>query len=354
MNLQDDNTKELVVELASRQWSQSRISEKTGVPKSTLGDFLRRETYTDWWEERVPHTNTKSSSIKAEGNILPTELQGKWMDEDLEVVTIETTKGEVGDDCTHFVIPDTQVKPNVSLEYLRWVGEYMASRKPDVIIHLGDHADMESLSSYDKGKRSAEGKRVKEDIKSAIQGMNVLLKPIYDLQQEELRQFGKVYYKPRMVLTLGNHEQRINRHVDANPELHGFLSYDDLRYEENGWEVYDFLKPVSVNGVTYVHYMANPMTGKPYGGTAMNILKNVGESFTQGHKQTLDVHTRFLPSSGRQQWSIIAGACYTHEEEYKGYQGNKHWRGVVVKHNVEDGSYNPMFVDLDYLKKRYG
>jgi hypothetical protein len=52
MSLQDDNTKELVVELASRQWSQSRIAEKTGVPKSTLGDFLRRETYIDWWEEQ--------------------------------------------------------------------------------------------------------------------------------------------------------------------------------------------------------------------------------------------------------------------------------------------------------------
>ena len=28
-------------------------------------------------------------------------------------------------------------------------------------------------------------------------------------------------------------------------------------------------------------------------------------------------------------------------------QGNHHWRGVIVKHNVCDGSYNPMFVDID-------
>ena len=163
------------------------------------------------------------------------------------------------------------------------------------IIHIGDHADMPSLSSYDKGKRAAEGKRVKEDIQSAVDGMAALLKPLYDYQQEELRQYGEVRYKPRMVLTLGNHEERIIRHVNANPELHGFLGYDDLKYKEFGWEVYDFLKPAVVNGVAYVHYMANPMSGKPYGGQAMNVLKNVGESFSMGHKQILEIATRFLP-----------------------------------------------------------
>jgi len=155
-------------------------------------------------------------------------------------------------------------------------------------------------------------------------------------------------------MTLGNHCQRIERHVDANPELYGFFGYDYLLYKEAGWEVYDFLEPVIVNGITYCHFMSNPFTGKPYGGTAMNILKHVGESFSMGHKQTLDITTRFLPASGRQQWGLIAGACYDHKEIYKGHQGDKHWRGVVVKHNVSQGSYNPMFINLDYLKQKYG
>jgi hypothetical protein len=252
------------------------------------------------------------------------------------------------------MIPDTQCKPDIDMSYLDWLGKYIVDKKPEVIVHIGDHADMESLSSYDKGQRSAEGKRVHKDIESAIEGMNRILKPLYDLQQQELAQYGVVRYKPKMVITLGNHEQRIERHVNANPEVHGFLSYDSLKYKEMGWEVYDYLQPVMVNGVTYVHFMANPMTGKPYGGTALNILKNVGESFCMGHKQCLDIATRFLPSSGKQQWAIIAGAYYEHEESYKCYQGNHHWRGIVVQHNVKNGSFNPMFVSLDYLKDRYG
>ena len=291
-------------------------------------------------------------SLKAKAEIRQQPINGLV---DAGVIRILTTKHNVKDktEKTHLVIPDTQCKPNIDMEYLRVAGEYIVNRKPDVIIHIGDHADMESLSSYDKGKKKAEGRRVNLDIEAAINGMNTLLKPLYDLQQKELSDFGEVRYKPIMILTLGNHEQRIMRHVEANPELSGFLSYDSLKYEEMGWEVHDFLKPVIVDGVSYCHYMANPMTGKPYGGAAMNVLKNVGESFTQGHRQTLDVATRFLPSSGRQQWAIIAGAYYEHYEEYKGHQGNYHWRGLIVKHNVQSGSYNPMFVDLAYLKKRF-
>ena len=270
-----------------------------------------------------------------------------------DVFRIITSK-DTPEDCTHLVIPDTQVKRGVCLNHLKALGQYIVDKQPDVIVHLGDHADMESLSSYDKGKRSAEGKRVQEDIDAAINGLKVLLQPLYDLQQEQLEEYGEVLYTPKLLITLGNHEFRIHRHVDANPELHGFLSYDNLRYKDFGFEVYDFLDPVIVDGVTYVHFMANPMSGKPYGGAALNVLKNVGESFTQGHKQTLDVATRFLPSSGKQQWAIIAGSFYSHDEEYKGYQGNHHWRGIIVKHNVKDGSFNPMFVSLDYLMDRYG
>jgi len=254
----------------------------------------------------------------------------------------------------HLFIPDTQCKPDVSSDYMEWAGKYVVDRLPDVIIHIGDGFDMPSLSAYDRGKKKAEGKRVALDIKAGIDAFNRFLKPIYDYQQEQLRDTGKISYKPRMIYTCGNHEERIMRHVNANPELDGFLSYENLRLKDMGWEFYDFLEPVVVNGVAYCHYMANPMSGKPYGGQAMNILKNVGESFSCGHAQKLDVATRFLPASGQQQWGLIAGAYYEHNEDYKGHQGNKHWRGLVVKHGVENGSYNPMFVDLDYLKERFG
>jgi hypothetical protein len=250
----------------------------------------------------------------------------------------------------HFFIPDIQAKDGVSLEHLKWIGQYIVDKKPEVIIQIGDFADMPSMSSYDKGKLSFEGRRYKTDIAAAKKAMNLLLGPMREYNQR-MRDTKHTQYKPRMVLTLGNHEERIMRAVSSSAELEGMIGYHDLPYDD--WEVHDYLKPVVIDGVLYCHFMANPMTGKPYSGTALNQLNKVQHSFCVGHKQTLDVATYFTPL-GRQTWGIVAGACYTHTEDYKGYQGNEHWRGCIMLNDVVDGSFDPMFISLDYLERRYG
>jgi len=50
---------------------------------------------------------------------------------------------------------------------------------------------------------------------------------------------------------------------------------------------------------------------------------------------------------------LVAGSCYLHNEPYMGH-GNSHWRGIVMKHNVVNGYYNLMEVDLGFLRERYG
>lgn len=314
-----DNWKQQAEEMAQKGKSWRKIAKELGVSKSTCSDYLRKVFKQD-----------VASTIPDEEEAIP-----------IEIITHSSVKHGK----KYIVIPDTQCKPGISLEYLRWVGEYIAEKKPDVIVHLGDHADMESLSSYDKGKKSAEGKRVANDIEVAIAGMNVLLAPIK-------REQSLSGYSPQMVFTLGNHEQRLSRHVEANPELEGFLGYESLKYEEMGWEVYDYLQPAILDGICFIHYYPNPFTGKPYGGSAANMLQKIGTSFVQGHRQTLDVATRTL-HNGEHQWGIIAGSCYVHSEGYKGYTGNKHWRGIITLHNVHNGGFDPLFVGLDYLERRY-
>lgn len=296
---------------ATGTMSRRSIAEMVGQPRSTVLDYLR-----------------KYSSFVGE----------KEMPNDSDI--------------THLVIPDSQVRPGISLEYLRWIGEYIVRKKPSKIIHLGDFCDWESLSQWDEGKKSAEGKRVLADIQASIEGMETLLKPLRELQAQQ-RADGEKVYNPRMVLTLGNHEDRLSRYVDNNPKLEGFLDMSVLQYEEFGWEVVPFLTPINIDGINYCHYFPNVMTGRALAGTAHNMLKTIGESFTMGHRQTLDVATRFLPASGQQQWGLVVGAGYVHEERYKGNMGNKHFRGIVVKHRVKNGSYDPLFISLDWLESEY-
>jgi len=251
----------------------------------------------------------------------------------------------------HLIIADTQCKPDQDFTHLEALGRYIVAKKPDVIVHIGDHFDMPSLSSYDRGKKAFEGRRIKEDLDAGYKGMALITGPLEKLQESQRRNKKKVY-SPRMIFCMGNHEDRIDRFTNDTPELHGFLGTKLLNLESYGWEVCDFLQPVMENGIFYVHYLANPMTGKPYGGTALNVLKNVGRSFVVGHKQCLDIAIK--PSiDGKMQIGIVNGAFYPHDEEYKGPQGNNHFRGITVLHDVKQGFGNPMMVSLDYLVKKY-
>jgi hypothetical protein len=248
------------------------------------------------------------------------------------------------------IIPDTQCKPGVKNDHLSWLGKYICDIRPDIIVHLGDHFDLPSLSSYDKGTAAVEGKRVVEDIEAGREGMRLLEAPILKLQEGQ-RRYKKAVYEPRKVFLIGNHEQRLQRYVNSNPELIGLLSYSDFHLD--GWEVYDFLEIVNIDGILFSHYFANPMSGRPYTGKAASLIQRIGKSFVQGHRQELDFSCREL-CDGTKQIGIVAGAFYQHDEGYKGYQGNKHWRGVVVLHEVEAGWGDSMFVSLNFLQRKYG
>ena len=116
------------------------------------------------------------------------------------------------------VIGDTQIKPNEDMTYLSAIGEYIVDKRPDIIVHIGDAFDFESLSVYDKGKRSFEGRRLKADIEAGHEGMRRLCGPLLKLQERQRKNRQKVY-KPRMVLTLGNHDERLDRLAKDNPEF---------------------------------------------------------------------------------------------------------------------------------------
>ena len=248
-------------------------------------------------------------------------------------------------------VADTQCKSEEDISYMSAIGKYIADKRPDVVVHIGDNFDMPSLSSYDKGKLSFEGRRLKADIEAGKEGLRLLLEPTKQLQQRQKSAKKKVY-TPRLVFCVGNHEDRFDRLARDNPELQGFVGVETLGLEDMGWEVYPFLKPCVIEGINFVHYLANPFTGKPYGGSALNQLKNVGASFVVGHKQVLDV--AMLPTlDGKMRIGIINGSCYPFDESYKGFQGNNHFRGVTILNEVKDGFGLPSFASLDYIMQKY-
>jgi len=249
----------------------------------------------------------------------------------------------------HFVLPDVQAKPNVPLEHLSWAGRYVAEKKPDVIVCIGDFADMESLSSYDVGRKSFEGRSYKADIEAAEQAMRLFLSPIRELQQQQRRNKEKIY-RPRFILTLGNHEQRIERAIDQDRKLDGLISIRDLPY--NDWEVYDFLQPVVVDGICYSHYFTSGQLGRPCV-SARQILTKKHMSCFAGHAQGRDI-AYSQRADGKHMTAIISGSFYQHDENYLNKQTNDRWHGCWMLNDVQDGSFDEMPLSIQYLRSKYG
>jgi hypothetical protein len=94
----------------------------------------------------------------------------------------------------HAVIPDVQAKPGQDFSFLTAVGEYLVEKKPDRWICIGDFADMPSLSSYDVGKKSFEGRRYNDDLAATHDAMQALLGPLDAFNEQAARNKKRKYY----------------------------------------------------------------------------------------------------------------------------------------------------------------
>lgn len=245
----------------------------------------------------------------------------------------------------HGVIPDVQSKPGAQNDHMTWIGNYFIEKQPDVLVCIGDFWDMPSLSSYDKGKRAFEGRRYVHDVDAGRRAMEKLLKPIEDYNRTRKH---RDRYHPEMHFCLGNHEIRIVRTADDNPEFEGKFDIGDLGIADYGWKLHDFLKVIEIDGIEYSHYFTSGSMGRPVSSAAA-LLRTRQGSATMGHVQ----HTDIAMHPKTQQRALFCGTCYLHDESYLGAQGNGQRRQIVMKHEVEDGRYDLMEVSLNFLQKAY-
>lgn len=246
------------------------------------------------------------------------------------------------------VITDMQIRPNIDLKFAHCIGKYILSKRPDVVINLGDMADMESLSSYDKGKRSYEGRRFRNDVESVVTANKILWGPVEEYNKSRA---PNKQYKPRRVFLIGNHEDRITRAVEMDPMLEGTIGIESLELNKYWGEVHDFKKVVVINGVAFSHYFPTGAKGLACS-TASAQLKKMHMSCIAGHQQGRQTYSENA-ADGRRLTSIIAGSCYDYYMEYMGPQGNKHWRGIIMLHSVKNGEFDEVYVPTEYLKRKY-
>jgi len=251
----------------------------------------------------------------------------------------------------HLVIPDTQCKPGNSFDHLEWAGNYAVKTKPDVIVHLGDHWDMSSLSVYDIGKKSFEGRTYNHDVQAGNDAMDVFMKPIIEEQKRQKENKKKVW-KPKKVFLIGNHEYRIDRAIESDRKLEGLVGYNDFNLKKHNWEVHNFLDVAIVNGIAYSHYFTSGVMGRPVSSPHL-MLQKKHMSCIMGHVQDRGI-SYSKKADGSSITGLFAGIFYQHDEEYLNPQTNGSWSGIWMLNEVNNGSFDEMPVSINYLRKQYG
>lgn len=250
---------------------------------------------------------------------------------------------------SHLVIPDTHAHFQHHNKRAEYLGRLINDLKPDVVINLGDSADMPSLSGFDKGTRAAIGRTYRADIDAHLD-FNYRL---WDTVKASKRKL------PRRIILEGNHEHRIVKAINLQPELEGAISPNDLRmldfYDE--YIEYNGRSPgvITIDEINYSHFFISGVMGKPIGGAhaAYAILQKGHGSSTAGdlHLLSYDVQTGI---GGKRLHGLVAGCYQDYDAEWAGEANRLWWRGVVFKDNVDKGTYDPRFISIESLKKAYG
>jgi len=253
---------------------------------------------------------------------------------------------------THLILPDQHAHPHHNNDRADWVGQLIKDIKPDVVVNIGDAADMSSLSSYDKGKASFHGQSYERDIEAHLDFQERLWAPIKRSKKKQ----------PYKVVLEGNHEHRIKRVLDLNPEYSGDrfgVSFKDLDFHSYYNEVVEYKGQTpgiyTIDGVSYAHYFISGLMGRAIGGEhhAYSLIAKNFTSCTCGHSHTADWAVR-TDTGGKKIMGLVAGAYQDYHSGWAGHVNDLWWSGVVVKRHVEDGRYDPQFISIEALRKEYG
>ena len=244
------------------------------------------------------------------------------------------------------VLTDAQVMPGVPMEHLAWYGQYIAEKKPDVIVCIGDFGDFPSLSKFGRGERDFAGHRWAKDLAAFHEGMQLFLGPIDEAKA------AAPTWRPAMEFCEGNHESHIDRITQEFPILEGTIDKSDLCLEEYGWRVHAFLQPISIGGVAFCHYFPSGVMGRATTSPAQ-ILSKLHMSVFAGHQQGREI-AYARRADGGNLTAIISGSFYQHKYKFLSPFTNAHWRGTYFLHEVRDGQFDEMALSIDYLRRRYG
>lgn len=251
---------------------------------------------------------------------------------------------------TILLVPDTHAHPSKNnLAMIRAMRSWLQRnpRRIWAVVHIGDLWDFPSLCTHEQGSPRWFQQSLSADIRAGYDMLRMLDNIADKHQIPATRRF----------LTLGNHEDRYRRFMSSDNRLvtSDFPKTPEELVKISGskFRSIPFGKPLLLEGITFQHYFASGVMGRPHGGErpALAMLRTHHVSTVQGHKHILDFseHTR---ADGQKIFALVCGSFVVPDAPIFDFAYNsKHlwWNGFHLLHVYKRGQFDLESVSAERL-----
>ena len=168
------------------------------------------------------------------------------------------------------------------LNVLTWIARYASLHRFDHIVQIGDWSTWDSVNQHDRNDTA--GARHKPSIARDMENLKDSL--------AAWRAGIDPDYKPRQTVVLGNHENRLERFENANPEALGmFTGERDQSFLQYGWKTRPYGELFYIEGVAFTHHPVNGV-GRAFGGETgpQRAASKTTVPMVSGHTHKRQVH----------------------------------------------------------------
>lgn len=227
-------------------------------------------------------------------------------------------------------LPDIHV-PVEDKETMAAVEAYMADHHWDEIIYGGDFLNMDSISSHNENNlRAIAATSIYDEAKAG----NVMLN-----RHERITPTCK-----RRTFLTGNHENRIERYINANPQLRGLIEVDKLlKLEKRGYKYVPFWEKGKTHRVGKAVFIHGEYTNAHHAAATVGAY---GTNVFYGHTHDIQSHSKTTKGNNKTKIGQSLGCLLAYSQEYMRGTPSKWQQGFGVFWFLPDGFFNYMPVHI--------
>lgn len=192
--------------------------------------------------------------------------------------------------------------------------------KPSILILLGDQMDMNTISTFNKKKpKLVENSRIQKDYKLFIKE---IFQPLNDILPKNCK---KIWLD-------GNHEERVDRLLDADPKLTGLIEVEN-NIDLSNWT---YKKYKEVYQIGHMHFTHGLYYNRYHAEKNVRIYQ---KNMITGHCHTFQVYTSVSPVNALPKQGISIGSLCDRNPFYKENEPNRWLNQIMVFYILSDGTF---------------